>query len=163
MTQSLKESEGLLSQWDQADSQNHEALTVEQMDQLVQDLRTQKTAYDLAQEQADQIKAQFNEAKDRVLKALLALKRDNYAVDGHGLAYISRKEVYTTPKTNDDKNKLFTYIKEKYGPDALMGLVSINSQTLTSWANKETETGEVQVIPGLDQPTMIETLNFRKK
>ncbi len=155
-------SDELLNQWDQADTQSS-TLTVEQMDQLVQDLRSTKTEYETAQEQADLVKARYSEAKDRVLKALVTLKRDNYSVDGHGPAYIYRKEVYTTPKTNQDKNALFTYIKEKYGPDALMSLVSINSQTLTSWANKETETGEVQAIPGLDQPTMIETLNFRKK
>ena len=156
-------SENLLEQWDQADQDQPPALTVEQMDGLIENLRVTKKAAESAQEQADLVKAQYSEARDQVLKALITLKRDNYAVDGHGLAYISRKEVYTTPKTNQDKNALFTYIKEKYGPDALMSLVSINSQTLTSWANKETETGEIQSIPGLDQPTMIETLNFRKK
>lgn len=154
-------SEQILDQWDQADQP--ETITVEAMDQLIQDLRTSKVAYEAAQEEADIIKKEFTEAKDKVMKALLTLKRDSYAVDGHGLAYISRKEVYTVPKTNEDKNKLFTYIKEKYGPDALMSMVGIHSATLTSWANKETETGEVQAIPGLDQPTMIETLNFRKK
>lgn len=153
----------ILDQWDQADQGTTSSLTVEAMDQLVQDLRRSKDLYEEAQEQADELKKQFNADKDKLMKALLATKRDNYAVDGHGLAYIARKEVYTVPKTNEDKNKLFTYIKEKYGPDALMSMVGIHSATLTSWANKETETGEVQTIPGLEQPTMIETLNFRKK
>lgn len=152
----------VLDQWDQAEAPPA-SLTVEAMDELVRQLREAKTSYEQLQEKADELKAAYTKAKDQVMNALVQLKRDNYAVDGHGLAYISRKEVYTTPKTNEDKTALFNYIKNKYGPDTLMSLVSINSQTLTSWANKETETGEVQVIPGLNQPTMVETLNFRKK
>lgn len=151
----------ILEQWDQADQP--ENITVEAMDLLVQQMSAAKKTYEARQEEADEAKKDFDSCKKQMLGALLALKRDNYSVDGHGLAYIARKEVYTVPKTNEDKNKLFTYIKEKYGPDVLMSMVGIHSQTLTSWANKETETGEVQTIPGLDQPTMIETLNFRKK
>lgn len=153
----------ILDQWDQVGTAESSTLTVEAMDQLIQALRESKEAYEQAQDHADEVKKAYTQARDNVLKALTTLKRDSYAVDGHGLAYIARKEVYTVPKTNEDKNKLFTYIKEKYGPDALMSMVGIHSATLTSWANKETETGEVQTIPGLEQPTMIETLNFRKK
>lgn len=154
--------EDQLSQWDQATSAP-ENLTVEQMDDMVRDLRDAKDVYDSFNEQAEEAKKAYEAKRKILLDALRTLKRDNYSVDGFGLAYISRKEVYTVPKTNDDKNKLFTYIKEKYGPDALMSMVGIHSATLTSWANKETETGDVMQIPGLEQPTMIETLNFRKK
>lgn len=132
------------------------------MDALITQLREAKALSDEAQEQADILKKQYDTHRKTVLDALNTLKRKDYKVAGAGLVYISQKEVYTVPKTNEDKNKLFTYIKDKYGPDALMSMVGIHSATLTSWANKETETGEVQSIPGLEQPTMIETLNFRK-
>lgn len=151
-----------LAQWDQADLPQTD-LTVEQMDQMVLSLRDLKTASDQAEETAKAAKALYDAQRKTIIAALTTLKRKDYSVDGAGLVYISQKEVYTVPKTNEDKQSLFNYIKAKYGPDALMAMVGIHSATLTSWANKETETGEVQSIPGLEQPTMIETLNFRKK
>lgn len=152
----------ILNEWDQAETQP-ETLTVEAMDQMIQELRHAKESYEELQAKADEVKEVYTKQRSKIIDALTTLKRRDYSVDGAGHVYISQKEVYNTPKTNQDKTALFNYIKEKYGPDALMSLVSINSQTLTSWANKETETGEVMSIPGLDQPTMVETLNFRKK
>lgn len=129
---------------------------------MVQELRDLKEAADAKQDEADQVKANYNAYRELVMKTLQANGRDSYAVDGVGTVYISSKEVYRVPKTNEEKNLLFTYIKEKYGPDALMSLVGIHSATLTSWANEESEKG-VMSIPGLEAPTMVETLNMRKK
>ena len=153
-----------LEQWDQeSQAMNQGSLTVEQMDELLRRLRELKETKEAHDEVAKEAAQAYEAHRKLVLDALRTLKRDNYSVDGAGLVYISRKEVYTVPKTNADKTNLFNYIKEKYGPDALMSMVSIHSATLTGWANKETETGEVMEIPGLEQPTMIETVNFRKK
>ena len=98
-----------------------------------------------------------------MLNALAASGKKNYTVDGIGQVYTVTKEQYTTPKISEDKTKLFNYIEDKYGPDVLMFMVSINHQTLNSWANKETETGEVMAIPGLAEPTSVTTLSFRRK
>jgi len=159
----MENQEEQLEMWDQATAPPETALTVEQMDQMIVQLREAKSMADIAEESAKTIKAEYDAKRKEVLDALKTLNRDNYSVAGAGMAYISRKEVYTVPKTHQEKTALFNYIKEKYGPDALMSMVGIHSATLTSWANKETESGEVMQIPGLEQPTMIETLNFRKK
>ena len=152
-----------LEQWDNATAEAPDNLTVEQMDELIRRLRELKETKEAHEETLKEVSAQYEAQRKLILDALKTLKRDNYSLDGAGLVYINRKEVYTVPKANEDKTKLFNYIKDKYGPDALMSMVGIHSATLNSWANKETDTGEVMEIPGLDQPTMIETINFRKK
>lgn len=152
-----------LDEWNEQTAETPTNLTVEQMDEMIHRLRELKETKEAHDEVAKEASAAFEAHRKLVLDALKHLKRDNYSVDGAGLVYVSRKEVYTVPKTNEDKTKLFNYIKEKYGPDSLMAMVGIHSATLTSWANKETETGEVMEIPGLELPTMIETINFRKK
>ena len=129
---------------------------------MVADLRKAQAEAEEAQAEADELKAIYNDHRNKVLKVLVANKRDSYAVKGVGMVYVSRKEVFRTPKTNEDKTMLFNYIKDTYGADTLMSLVNIHSQTLTSWANAESEKG-VLSIPGLEAPTMVETLNVRKK
>lgn len=150
-----------LAQWDEA-AQPETSTTLEQMDQLVKDLRQAQALAEEAQEEADELKAQYNAKRELVLKTLRANNRTNYSVPGVGAVHITEKEVYRVPKTNEEKNLLFTYIKDKYGPEALMSMVGIHSATLTSWANEESEKG-VMSIPGLEAPTMVETLNVRKK
>lgn len=154
-------SEELLSQWDEA-SQPETSTTLEQMDALIVELKRLQAEAEAAQEKADAVKAEYNEQRELVLKTLVANNRKNYTVEGVGAVHISEKEVYRVPKTNEDKTKLFNYIKDTYGPDALMSMVSIHSGTLTSWANQESEKGVMQ-IPGLEAPTMVSTLNVRKK
>lgn len=149
-----------LDQWDQVDQQE-ESISLEQMDALILQLKELKAASEAAQEKADAEKATYNEHRDLVLKTLRANNRQKYSVDGVAMVYISDKEVYTVPKTIEQKTALFNYIKDTYGADALMAMVGIHSATLTSWANQESDKGVMQ-IPGLEAPTMISTLNVRK-
>lgn len=151
----------MLTQWDEA-TQPDTATTLEQMDEMIVKLKELQNKAEDAEEVAKAAKAAYNDQRELVLKTLLANNRKNYAVEGVAAVHVSQKEVYRVPKTNEEKTQLFNYIKETYGPDALMSMVSIHSGTLTSWANAESEKGIMQ-IPGLEAPTMIETLNVRKK
>lgn len=157
----MQMSQEQLAQWDEV-GQPQETTTLEQMDKLIVELKELQAAAEAKQEEADVAKAAYNAHRELVLKTLVANNRKNYAVDGVGAVHISEKEVYRVPKTNEDKTALFNYIKQTYGPDALMSMVSIHSGTLTSWANEESEKGVMQ-IPGLEAPTMVQTLNVRKK
>jgi hypothetical protein len=151
-----------INQWDQVGPQAEATISLEAMDQLVIDYRKARDAYDAAKKVSSELSAKADEAEEKVLAALKSAKRSKYEVDGVGLVFIREVEQYTTPKTILAKTALFNYIKEKHGPDALMGLVSINSQTLNSWANREAEEGVMQ-IPGLEAPTVREGLNLRRK
>ena len=130
---------------------------------MVQKLKEKRDAHKEAKEAAAKIYKDLEEAEKEVLNALKASGKNKYELEGVGLVYIAHKTTYTTPKTNEDKTKLFNYIKDKHGPDALMSLVSINHQSLNSWANKETENDPLLEIPGLEAPTAAEILNFRSK
>lgn len=149
-----------LEQWDNATVT--EGVTLEQMDQLIKDLRAKRDEYDDKKAIATAAYNELDEMETKVINALNANKRSKYEVEGVASVSISHKESYTTPKTLDSKQKLFDYIKSKYGPDALMGMVGINSATLNAWANKESEAG-VMEIPGLEAPTATETLSLRRK
>lgn len=129
---------------------------------MVQQLAELKAKKEAADDVAKAASAEYEAQRKLIIDSLNANKRSSYEVDGAGWVYISSKEVYRVPKTNEDKTKLFNYIKEKYGPETLMGMVGIHSGTLTSWANEESASG-VMSIPGLEAPTMVETLNFRRK
>ena len=155
----MQETEVDLSEWTDQSAQ----ITLEQMDQLVEDLSTKRAVHTKAKEEAAKLYAELVEAEQKLVGALKASGKTKYEKEGVGLVYISHKTTWTTPKTNEQKISLFNYIKAKHGADALMGLTSINHQTLNSWANKETEADPLVQIPGLELPTTQETLNFRSK
>ena len=157
----MTEEQASLEQWQQLD-QPEQTVTLEQMDQLLVDLRQKRDRYDELKANATEAHGAYEAQMKLVIDTLNANKRNNYSVDGVGSVHIVHKEVYTTPKTNEQKTSLFNFIKEKYGPDVLMSMVSINSQTLNSWANKEAEAG-VMSIPGLEAPTMQENLSLRRR
>jgi hypothetical protein len=103
------------------------------------------------------------EKENFILDLLTALGRQSYEAEGVAKVTKCIQTSYKVPKEIDKKQALFNYIKGKYGGDALMGLVSINSATLNSWAKKEIETGDVSVIPGLELPTSNEYIQVRRK
>lgn len=154
--------ENLMDQWEQAEQETASPSTLEQMDNLIQELARARATYEEKKRASTEAHDALEEVEKKVIGALKANGRSKFEAEGVGLAYISEREVYTVPKDTGNKTKLFNYIKEKYGPDALMSMVGINYQTLNSWANKEIEAGVMQ-IPGLEAPTMQETLNFRRK
>lgn len=149
-----------MTDWDLEEDSS--GTTLEEMDKLVTVLKEARDKYDAASEAKTQAHNELEAVQKLVLDTLRTNKRMNYSVQGIGTVYVIEKEVYRTPKTNEDKIKLFNYIKEKYGPDALMSMTSIVHQTLNSWANKESESG-VMSIPGLEAPTMTETVGLRKR
>jgi len=133
------------------------------MDKLIEKLKLARQSYDEAKKKSAEEYHKLEEVEKEVINALKSNNRTKFEAEGVALVYISSKEIYATPKTNDQKAALFEYIRTKYGEDALKTMLSINHNTLNSWANKEVETDPTLQIPGLDAPTSVETLNFRKK
>lgn len=148
-----------LSQW----SDQSQSITLEQMDELVANLAAKRKAHAAAKAEATERYKELAEAENLLIGALKASGKKKYEMDGVGLVYISHKDTFPTPKTNEEKIALFNYIKQKYGPDVLMNMSGINHQTLNSWAKKEIEADPLVKIPGLGLPTTEEQLNFRSK
>jgi len=150
------------NEWGMVPETAEESTTLEAMDKLVIDMRAARDAYDLAKKASTEAHNKLEAIEALVINALNANKRTKYEVPGIGSVSISHRESYTTPKTPENKQMLFKYIQEKYGDSALTGMLSINSMTLNSWANREAEAG-VMSIPGLEAPTATEVLSLRRK
>jgi len=148
--------------WEQNQEQTS-PVTLEAMDALIREYQRARSFYEGKKKEATEAHNHLEELEQRVVGILKATGKSSYQVDGVGRVSFYVKETYTVPKSNEDKTKLFNYIKEKYGADTLMTMVGINHQTLNSFANKETEEAGVMSIPGLQSPTGTEVLSFRKE
>lgn len=146
------------SEWD---TPAQASMTLEQMNAMIQELDSTKALYEARKEMSDDAYKDYENQRKLVLDTLKAQGLENYKAPGVGMVYISAKEVYRVPSDIPTKTQLFNYIKNKYGVDTLMTMTSINHATLNSWANKESEAGAMQ-IPGLEQPTLQETVGFRR-
>lgn len=136
-------------------------ITLKKLDSLVQELVSLRADYDEKKKAAAEANAKAEEQENLIMGILDALGRTSYDAEGIGKVTKIVQSVYKVPKAIGDKTELFNYIKGKYGPDVLMNMVSINHQTLNSWAKQELM--EVQQVPGLELPTAQEYIQLRRK
>jgi len=148
-----------LDEWDEAGAQE---VSTKELDELVVNMQETYADYEKEKKIATETRLAYEELQKKVLEMLKKAGKTKWNVDGLGTVSIRGRYQYTTPKGLTSKGALFEYIKQKHGPDALMGLLSIHSGTLNSFANEEKEREPLVEIPGLDPPTHRESLSFRK-
>lgn len=153
----------MFSEFEETSQEPINDITLKELDNHIKELLEFRDEYAEAKKKASEINTKVEEKENFVLDLLTKVGRNSY--DAEGLAKVTKcmQTSYKVPKDIDKKQMLFNYIKGKYGADTLMGLVSINSQTLNSWAKSELENPEVKVIPGLDLPTSSEYISIRRK
>lgn len=153
----------MFSEFEETSQEPISDITLKELDNHIKELLEFRDEYAEAKKKASEINTKVEEKENFVLDLLTKVGRNSY--DAEGLAKVTKcmQTSYKVPKDIDKKQMLFNYIKGKYGADTLMGLVSINSQTLNSWAKSELENPEVKVIPGLDLPTSSEYISIRRK
>lgn len=154
-----------LKQWDEVDATD---VSTQTFDEAIQKLVAMKAEYAAKKKEADGAYADMKDAEGVVLELLAKSKKSKYFVDGVGTAYVINKYSVTTPKTVTEKEQLFKYIAEKYGKDTLDDYLSINSQRLNSFYNKEVELAQNEGradfrLPGVGEPQLMQSLGFRKK
>ena len=151
------------NEWNQAAAATE--ITVEQLDGMVANYKAKRDIYEAAKKVSTGHYHELETAEKSLQAALKAMGKKSYKVDGIGTFTRVMKEVITTPKTLEAKRSLFGWIGEKYGPDVLDDMVSINHAKLNSFyrqeALKEVE-NPAFAIPGLDAPTAVENVSFRK-
>jgi len=136
------------------------AVTLQLMDETINELVAKRQAYDEQAAVVKSIGAEVDALTDKVIAMLQANNKSSYKLDGVAGVSISMRSSYKIP-TPESKVQLFSYIKNKYGEETLLQLQSINSNTLNAWAKKEFESG-VMIIDGLEQPTVTPILSVRK-
>lgn len=137
-------------------------ITVQAAEEVIRKYKNARDEYDKAKRLASEANAKKEQLENEVMGLLEKLGRSSFEVEGLCRVTKCMSLVYRTPKSNEDKEKLFEYIKNKYGPDVHTAMVSVNHQTLNSWANKEMESG-ASSIPGLEAPTHTEYLQMRSR
>lgn len=157
----MEKNENALSDWGIATAEES-TTTLEQMDDLIIKLRAARDDYEAKKKTATEAHNEYERLESLVVNTLTANKRSKYAVEGVANVHIVVRESFTTPKSAEAKAALFQYIEEKAGREALLGMQSINSNTLNAWAKQESESG-VMVIPGLEAPTATEKLSLTRK
>lgn len=83
------------------------------------------------------LNAKLNEAKHQVLKGLEAGELQRIQIPGWGTLFSKRKQSVKVPKTIEDKQLLFDWIRKTKGEDVLMGYLSIHSGSLNTFFNAE--------------------------
>ncbi len=149
-----------LESWNQEAA---EEVSTKELDDLVIQMQADWDAFEVQNDKAKELRAVYDTTEAKLLELIKRAGKTKWNAEGIGTAYVINKYAITTPKTGSAKEKLFAYIKERHGPETLLGLLSINSQTLNSFVNKELENNPLENIPGLDPPTHRESLGFRKE
>lgn len=155
-------------QFNPSEWSNEEApveLSMTEMDAMVKRVQEAEIDRDKHKKILEGFQAAYDSARESVLKALVAANKKNYSVAGVGLVSVTNTLSFQTPKTMTDKKAIFDYIANKYGADTLLGLLSINSQTLGSFCRKEVELAADPgfKVPGIGAPTNEQRLSFRKE
>lgn len=150
-----------------SDETGGEAITTEQLDHLIKEMKRLDDEKDEAKKAHSEASEKYEAARDAVLSALKACGKSKYYVDGLGTAFIASRLSFQTPKEIEQKDAFFKWIAETHGDDVLKGMVTVNSQTLNGFCKREFEAalerGDADFkIPGINEPTAQETVNFRK-
>jgi hypothetical protein len=143
----------------------HSKISVEELDGMIKDYVDARKEYEEKKKVATDAHGIMESCENRVREALKALGKKSYKVEGLGTFTRVMKEVVTVPKDLDAKRQLFKWIEDHYGPDVLDSMRSINHQSLNSFYNQEVEKQKDNPafeIPGLDAPTAVENVSFRK-
>ena len=92
---------------------------------------------------------------------------EKHHVPGWGTLSANKSYSIKTPKTVEDKRKLFEYISGEKGEDVLSDMLTVNSMTLNSFWKAELEiaksAGNVDwELPGVGEPTQYTKLGMRR-
>jgi len=141
-------------------------MTVEEFDKLVArsfELKRELTALEEAKKPLNE---ELYKADQRILEQLQALGVNSFR-SSSGLISKTNKYSVTTPKTREDKEAFFAWLRSK-GEDVYWQHVGINSLTLQSIYKQEfeaaKEAGDLGFeIPGVGSPVLMESLSRRAK
>lgn len=153
-----------LNEWN--DSKPVAEISLEQMDQAVKDLRKMKDTYSLESTKVKELYAQVKEAESKVVSLLQQAGKSKYVVEGVGSVNLQETMSVQTPKTPEQKEAFFNWLREEMGHDGYLTYATVNSNSLNSLykqkAEEYGERGEVLEIDGLEAPTSYTKLSLRK-
>lgn len=137
-------------------------ITLEEFELLCANLFVQSKQIDTIEAALKEENAKLLEMKNRVQSILQKHNKSSYK-SSFGTVYQSEIFQVTTPKTEEDKQALFEFLKSR---GLYLTMVSVNSKTLQSFCKSEfedcKENGNEFNIPGVKDPTFVKRLNLKR-
>ena len=152
---------------DNQDWEIKKEISIADMQDIVEKLRDAKTAYQSAKATSDAAYEVYKDLEGQVISLLQDAGQKEFTVTGVGRVSISDQLSVKTPKTPEEKQKFFDWVKENLGEDGYWAYTSVNSQSLNSlyktMSAEYAAKGEVLEIDGLEPATSYTKLSFTKK
>jgi len=138
-------------------------VTVEELNQLVTDLFELRARKDKLDEELKEMSAQVKSYEGKIIEYLDDLKLESFKGTA-GTVSPYQKAAYTVPKTPEEREKFFQYLKDQGIFDSM---ITVNYNTMNGWAEKEYEAAKERgdiffSIPGLGAPTITKILSKTK-
>lgn len=141
-------------------------ITLQELDAEVAKLEALKLDYAQKKEASNQADALVKEQTEKLLTILEQEGKKRYTVDGLGTISVTETWAVTTPKTPEDKQAFFDWIKKELGNEGFLTYATINYQQLNSLYNRISEEREAlgldTKIDGIELPTLVKKLSFRR-
>lgn len=139
------------------------SITTEKLDASIVKMQIARRSYEDMKAKASTLHDEWEAREREVLAMLKAAGKSKYHVDDLGTVSIRNRYVVRSPKDLTAKLAFFHYILEKHGKEVLIGLQSIQHQSLNAFYNAEMEANPEATIPGLEPAQHEESVVFRSK
>jgi hypothetical protein len=145
---------------------SEEEISVAQMDEAIVVLRQLDNEKKAAKAKADEASKAYTEQQTKVMKLMEAAGKEEYVVTGYGKVRLSEMLSVRTPKSPDEKQRFFNWVRENMGEDSYYHYMSVNSQSLNALYKEKVEEfgarGELLEIDGIEAPTSYTKMSFTK-
>ena len=153
-----------LSDWN--DEKPVAEISLEQMDNAVKVLRELKDVYLAENAKVKELHDAYKQQEARVISLLQQAGKTKYVVEGIGQVITTESLYVPTPKTPEQKQAFFNWLREELGEDGYYTYATVNSNSLNSLYKQKVEEygerGEILDIEGLEPPTSHVKLSLRK-
>lgn len=139
-------------------------VTVEELNQWASDIFELRAKKDEIEEKLSELNKSLQVKERQVIEALKELNLTTFKASTGTLTQYD-KVSYAVPKTPEDRQSFFDYLKEKQVFD---GMVTVHHATLNAYVEKEFEAAKDAgdlffTVPGLGAPTITTILSKTKK
>ncbi|MCX7928945.1 MAG: hypothetical protein N2558_04690 [Patescibacteria group bacterium] len=139
------------------------SVTIEEIKEKVKALLHSEKEYELAKEISNKKKEIVDAHYDSLIELLESAGLKKFSSEIADIGLHTRLRV-TVPKSLEDKFQFFGYVRGKYGDDVLLGMTTINHNTLNSFYNNEMSSeNPPSAIPGLGVPNEEKYLRISRK
>jgi len=139
-------------------------VSITELESTITALTEARKDYDMAKTIASEKNKVVDELEIKLIEMLEAVGKDVYVGNSAGVTVVSKLQV-TTPKSPEDKQKFFEWLKSKHGEETMWAYATVNHNSLNSLYNKEVEEaqlrGSLANVEGIEAPTLRKTLQVR--